>query len=488
MKVLVAHNRYRSGTPSGENRVVDTESDALTAAGHDVVRFEMRSDDISGWPLPRRATLAARVVWNQAAYRGLADTLRDCGPDVVHVHNTFPLLSPAILYACRRARVPVVLTVHNYRLSCASGDFFRDGVTCHACAQGPRVPIPAVVHGCYRGSRTATIPAALAIGAHRSGWRSLVSAYVFISAAQRDLLSGLRLPPERVFVAHNLVPRQQRCQRPPSLPAALYAGRLEEAKGVRLLMSAWDRFRAASRDAGLRLLIAGTGSLDREVAGWAATRPSVEFLGHVPGARCAELMAQARAVIVPSLWQEAFGLVVVEAMAAGTPPIASEHGSFAELITPGLDGVLVPPGDADALALVLADVAADPGRYRAYGDQARITYEERFNPDDHVNRLVEIYRFAISNPASMGLAPGDHRRPSDSVAGPLPPTRAQSLVLTSCRPHRRGLVGAALVLTEWTCALAALAILGGAASSALRHASGPLLPGDHVPLVPGEED
>jgi glycosyltransferase involved in cell wall biosynthesis len=416
MKVLVAHNRYRSGTPSGENRVVDTESDALAAAGHDVVRFEMRSDDISAWPLPRKATLAARVIWNQAAYRSLADTLREYSPDVVHVHNTFPLLSPAILYTCRRARVPVVLTVHNYRLSCASGDFFRDGMICHACTRGPRIPIPAVVHGCYRGSRTATLPAALAIGAHRSGWRSLVSAYVFISAAQRDLLSGLRLPPDRVFVAHNLVPRQQSSQRLPSLPVALYAGRLEEAKGVRLLMSAWDRFCALSPDAGLRLLIAGTGSLDREVAGWAATRSSVEVFGHVSAARCAELMAQARAVIVPSLWQEAFGLVVVEAMAAGTPPIAAEHGSFAELITPGLDGVLFAPGDAEALALVLADVAADPDRYRRYGDQARVSYEQRFNPDDHVDRLVEIYRFAISNPASMGLAGGQQRRPTDTLA------------------------------------------------------------------------
>jgi glycosyltransferase involved in cell wall biosynthesis len=416
MKVLVAHNRYRSGTPSGENRVVDAESEALAAAGHDVARFEMRSDDISAWPLSRKATLAARVIWNQTAYRNLADTLREYGPDVVHVHNTFPLLSPAILYTCRRARVPVVLTVHNYRLSCASGDFFRDGVICHACDRGPRVPIPAVVHGCYRGSRAATLPAALAIGAHRSGWRSLVSAYVFISAAQRDLLSGLRLPPDRVFVAHNLIPRQQSGQRLPSLPVALYAGRLEEAKGVRLLMSAWDRFRATSADAGLRLLIAGTGSLDREVAGWAATRPSVEVFGHVPGARCAELMAQARAVIVPSLWQEAFGLVVVEAMAAGTPPIASEHGSFPELITPGLDGVLFPPGDAEALAVVLADVAAEPGRYRSYGDQARVSYEQRFNPDDHVSRLVEIYRFAISNPASKGSAPARQRRPSDTVA------------------------------------------------------------------------
>jgi glycosyltransferase involved in cell wall biosynthesis len=413
MKVLVAHNRYRSGTPSGENRVVDQESEALAVAGHHVVRFEPRSDDIATWSLARKATLPARVVWSRAAHRDLAATLRRDRPDVVHVHNTFPLLSPAILYACHDARVPVVVTVHNYRLACARGDFFRDGVICHDCAGGP--PIPAVIHGCYRGSRAATVPAALAISAHRPAWRSLVSAYVFLSATQRDLLGVLGLSPDRVYVQHNLIPRQSMSQLP-GLPMVLYAGRLEEAKGVRLLMSAWDRFQAAASGTGLRLLIAGAGALDREVASWAATRPSVEVLGQVPGARCAELMAQARAVLVPSVWQEAFGLVVVEAMAAGTPPIACAHGSFVELIRPGVDGVLFPPGDAEALALILADVAASPARYLGYGKQARSSYEQRFNPDRHVDRLVEIYGFAIANPAWCGSVQGLQRRPSETLA------------------------------------------------------------------------
>ena len=168
---------------------------------------------------------------------------------------------------------------------------------------------------------------------------------------------------------------------------------------MRLLMAAWDRYRAISPDPGLRLVIAGSGSLEREVAAWASLRPSVQMTGHIPAAEVAELRSRARAVIVPSVWEEPFGLVVVESMAAGAPLIAAGHGSFVELVTPGIDGVLVPPGDAEALALAVADVEADPEKYENYGEQARETYERRFNPEHSLKHLLEIYSFAIAHPA-----------------------------------------------------------------------------------------
>ena len=127
MRILLVHNRYRSTAPSGENRVVDQEREALAALGHDVDLFERHSDELEQWPAWKKATLPARVVWNPASKRDLAETLRTFRPDVVHIHNTFPVLSPSVLYACRDARVPVVITLHNYKLLCASGDFYRDG-------------------------------------------------------------------------------------------------------------------------------------------------------------------------------------------------------------------------------------------------------------------------------------------------------------------------------------------------------------------------
>jgi glycosyltransferase involved in cell wall biosynthesis len=396
MRVMLVHNRYRSAMPSGENRVVDQEAEALTAAGHEVILFEKHSDEIEGWSWAKKASLPARVAWSRETHHDLKVSLRQYRPDVVHVHNTFPLLSPAVLYACRDAAVPVVATIHNYRLACASGDFFRHGTVCHDCARG--LPVPAVLHGCYRGSRLASAPAALATGVHRSAWRSLVSAYVFISASQRDLLAGFGLAQDRIFVRHNLIPRRNKPEAPRG-PTVVYAGRLDEAKGLRLLMAGWDRYHSSSNRRGLRLVVAGAGPLQDEVAAWASTRPSVEMVGQVDSGRCSELISQARAVLVPSAWEETFGLVVVEAMAVGTPSIAAGHGSFVELINPGVDGVLFRPGDPAALAVAVADVEAHPEQYEAYGEQARKTYEQRFDPDQSLKHLLEIYQFAIAHPA-----------------------------------------------------------------------------------------
>jgi glycosyltransferase involved in cell wall biosynthesis len=396
MRILLVHNRYRSGAPSGENRVVDQEGEALAALGHEVVRFGRSSDEIEQWPLAKKASLPGRSVWSRETRRDLAAVLREHRPEVVHVHNTFPLLSASVLSACRDARVPVVATIHNYRLACANGTFFRNGAVCHDCANGQ--PVPAVVHGCYRESRAATAPVALAVSLHRQAWRSLVSAYIFISASQRDLLQGVGLAPGRVFVRHNLIPRKDR-PRMARTPTVVYAGRLDEPKGVRLLMAGWDRYLSDSGEPGLNLAIAGAGPLGDEMAAWAAARASVTMKGQLSGDQCAELISRARAVVLPSAWEETFGLVAVEAMAAGVPPIAADHGSFTELITPGVDGALFSPGDPAALALAIADVERNPEQYEAYGDQARKTYEQRFDPQRSVEELLEIYRFAIGNPA-----------------------------------------------------------------------------------------
>ncbi len=171
---MVVHNRYRSSAPSGENRVVDRERAALIAVGHEVIRFERDSDEIEGWSLARKAALPGRMVWSREGYRELRAALAERRPDVVHVHNPFPLLSPAVLYACRDAGVPVVVTLHNYRIMCAGGAFLRNGAVCHDCVDGPAVQ--AVAHGCYKGSRLATSAVVVSNAAHRQAWRSMVSA------------------------------------------------------------------------------------------------------------------------------------------------------------------------------------------------------------------------------------------------------------------------------------------------------------------------
>jgi glycosyltransferase involved in cell wall biosynthesis len=397
MKVLVAHSRYRSVAPSGENRVVDAETAALTERGVQVIRFERRSDDIETWSPLRRAALPARVLWNGEVSADLARVLRRERPDVVHVHNTFPLLSPSVLYACRDEGVPVVATVHNYKLLCLSGDFFSAGSVCHRCQSG--VPVPGLVRGCYRGSRLASLPVATATIAHRRAWRELVSAYVFISDAQRRLMDGLHLDARRVFVKHNLARPALRVGTPSQRRHAVaYVGRLDAAKGVPLLMRAWDEFRARRGDDGLRLVLAGRGPLEGQVDRWAADRPSVESAGLLGAQECTRLMADCRAVVLPSAWEETFGLVVLEAMAVGTPALAAGHGSLPELVTDHVDGRLFPAGDAGRLADLLVELDDDPAAFGPLGRAARRTLARRHDPARNTDMLLAVYEFARDHP------------------------------------------------------------------------------------------
>jgi len=394
VKVVVVHNRYRSGSPGGEDRVVDQEGAALDAAGHVVERFEQLSDDIERWSPARKALVPARVVWSDSTRRSLVRLLRTSRPDIVHVHSVFPLMSPSVLYACRAEAVPVVATVHHYGLVCASGTLFRDGAVCHDCVG--RLPVAGVRHGCYRGSALATTPLAASLLAHRRAWRTMVSAWAFLSAAQRDLIAGDGFPPERLFVKHNFVDLSTGSRATPE-DIVVFAGRLTAAKGVPFLMDAWDRY-AKREESRLRLVVAGVGPLEDDVRRWAASRPSVEWRGMLDRDECASLMASARACVVPSQWEEPFGLVVAESMAAGVPPIASSRGSLSELVTDGVDGVLVPPGDASRLAEVFVDVETHPGRYQAMGEAGRRTAARRFSRRGNIEELVRIYRFAVENP------------------------------------------------------------------------------------------
>jgi glycosyltransferase involved in cell wall biosynthesis len=398
MKILLVHNRYRSTAPSGENRVVDQEHSALAALGHEVETFEGHSDEIEDWPAWKKATLPARVVWNPASKRDLGETLRRFRPDVVHVHNTFPVLSPAVIYACRDAGVPVVITLHNYKLLCASGDFYRDGAVCHDCAGGN--PAPAVLHRCYRGSALATATTVLNTRGHRRTWRGLVSAYIFISESQRRLLAGMDFDPDRSFVRYNYVPYDGPVGGPRQRQVT-YVGRLDAAKGAPLLMKGWDAYRAIAGDDALRLVVAGSGPLQDEVSAWAAERPSVELLGMMSKQEVSELIGRSRAVILPSEWEETFGLVVVESMAVGVPLLAAGHGSFPELITDGVDGALFDPGRPDALAKLLLDVDTAPDKYDEFGRNARATYESKHDTRRNIEQLLDIYRFAIGHSVSV---------------------------------------------------------------------------------------
>lgn len=392
MHVLVVHNRYSSAQPSGENNVVDQEAELLRAAGHRVEVFERRSDSIGAKSLPAKAAVPLLVPWNPSVRTELAARLRASRPDVVHVHNVFPLLSPAVIAACADADVPVVATLHNYTQVCPPGTLQRDGRPCTECVGG--TPLPAVRHGCYRGSRLATVPLAVSLVVNRRRWWSGVDRFFCISAAQRDVLVRAGMPAERLVVKHNFVPDPE-ARRSGAGEHVLYLGRLAETKGVRLLMAAWDEI-AAAGGVGVPLVIAGTGPLQDEVTTWAAGRDDVRYVGLYDPEQCRQAIARSVAVVAPSTWLEAFGLVVVEAMAAGVPMVAAGHGAFVELVEDGVTGLLHRPGEPASLASCLRRITADPARNQEMGQAGRRRYEQGFSPAVGLERLVEGYRTALA--------------------------------------------------------------------------------------------
>ncbi|MFJ5807578.1 glycosyltransferase [Streptomyces sp. NPDC093093] len=415
MHVLVVHNRYASAQPSGENKVVDQEVGLLREAGHRVEVFERRSDDIAARSLVSKAALPFLVPWNPAVRAELAARLRGERPDVVHVHNVFPLLSPAVLAACADAGVPAVATLHNYTQVCPPGTLQRDGRPCTECVGA--APLPAVRHGCYRDSRLATVPLAVSLSVNRRRWWTGVERFFCISGAQRDVLVRAGMPADRLAVKHNFVP-EPGTVRTGAGEHLLYLGRLAEAKGVRLLMAAWDEI-AAGGGVGVPLVVAGTGPLEREVAAWAAGRDDVRYVGLYDEAQCRQAIARSVAVVAPSTWLEAFGLVVVEAMAAGVPAVAAGHGAFVELVEDGVSGLLHRPGETASLAACMREVAAEPDRNREMGRAARRRYEQGFSPAVGLERLVEGYRTAIAVRSG-----GGHGAPPVGNGGPPRETRA----------------------------------------------------------------
>lgn len=387
-RVLIVHNRYQQA--GGEDAVVADEAALLTSRGHDVRQLLVDNRDI-----PQRrsvltsARLAVGTVWSRPAAEWVRTAVRDFRPDVVHFHNTFPLISPSAYYAVRAEGVAVVQTLHNYRLLCPAAIFYRDAKVCEDCL-GRAVPWPGVVHGCYRQSRPQTGVVAAMLVAHRVArtWHRAVDRYVALTEFARQRLIAGGLPADRIAVKPNFV-------YPDPGPGAhgggyaLFVGRLTPEKGIPTLLAAWGQL-----DGSIPLKIVGDGPLRGQVARAAQRHPEIEWLGPRSAAEVLALMGDALVVIVPSEWYETFGRVVIEAYAVGTPVISSRIGALAELVTHGETGLAVPPGQPGALAEAVRWARAHPVEWRSMGAAARRVFEERYTAERNYDALLAIYAAA----------------------------------------------------------------------------------------------
>lgn len=392
-RVLVVHTRYRQ--PGGEDRVFAQEVALLRGLGLDVEVFEADNAELEG---RSAAALAALTVWNGAAAREVAARVARHRSEVVHIHNTFPLLSPSVVAAARRAGAAVVQTWHNYRLGCVNGLLFRDGHPCEDCLGRP-VALSGVAHACYRDSRPASLAVAAMQLAHRGlgTYRRGVDRHIALTPTMRLILVRMGLPPEHVTVKPNFIvppaPPLSPATVPPldGAPYALFAGRLSEEKGVRVALAAW-----AHHAPGLPLLVAGGGPLEAEVRAMAARLPDVHVLGQVEHAGVLDLMREAHALVMPSLWQEPFGLTVLEAFSVGLPVVAARLGAPSALVDDGRTGRLVRPNDPADLARALRTSLADPAGWARLREQARQDYLAHYTPETNGVALLAVYRDALA--------------------------------------------------------------------------------------------
>lgn len=379
MRVLVVHNQYRSALPSGENVVVEHEIAALRTAGVDVETYVRSSDEIAEMGVGHRLLTIGAPVYGRTAVRALRDLVVRTRPDVAHLHNVYPLISPAAISAFRSMEVPVVHTVHNRRLGCVEGACMRDGKDCEQCV-GRVVPWPALAHGCYRGSRVLTTPMALGQVVHRGTWRG-VSRYLVPTEYSRHKLAAVGVPDRQITVKPNLVEdpgtamtRRQR--------TVVFTGRLEAEKGVDRLLAAWPRARLAPP---WELVVAGDGPLRPAVEAFVERHERVRYAGHLDSAGVGALLARAACAVVPSRVAESGSLAVIEALAHGVPVIASDRGALPEMIE-GAGWVF---HSDEALVFRLAALG-DLDVVRE-GAAARRVFEERFTPDRALRTLLDVY-------------------------------------------------------------------------------------------------
>ena len=380
MRVLVAHNKYRE--PGGEDVVAAAEAELLAENGHKVRRYTVENNDIVG--LGQKLSTAWNAPYSHMAKGRLAEEIRAFHPDLVHVHNFFPILTPAIYDACRDANVPVVQSLHNFRLVCPKATLFRRGRPCETCVHAS--PYHAVLHSCYRGSRLQSlVPARMvAVNRRRGTWSDKVSRFVALSAFARDKFVGAGLPADKIDVKPNFTPgavrRNTDAQNRRS--GALFVGRLSEEKGIEPLLKAW-------RDLSVPLRIAGDGPMAPMVADQAG--PHIEHLGALSPAAIEREMATAAFLVVPSLWYEMFPMVIAEAFAAGLPAIVSRLGSLAEIVEDGATGLHFNPNDTGDFAEKIQWATDHPAEMLKKGKRARLAYEQNYTASANYRQLMAIY-------------------------------------------------------------------------------------------------
>jgi glycosyltransferase involved in cell wall biosynthesis len=389
MKVLLVHNKYRTSAPSGEDIAVTNERRMLESRGVDVEIFERCNDELDDSSLAGKAAMAVNTIWSRSSRAELRKVLRKARPDIVHVHNTFALLSPSIYGACKAEGVPVVQTLHNFRFFCPSALFLRDGKPCEDCVD--RSLMQSIRHRCYRGSVGATATLAAMLSVHRAigTYSRDIDRYIVLTQFARRKVAMAGIDDHKLVVKPNFVPNP-----PPAGRGGggyvVFVGRLLQGKGAETLVAAWRHMRS------VKLKIIGDGALRPTLEAIARSENlNIEFTGTQSRSLVLEAVSNAELLIIPSEWYEGFPMVIAESFACGTPVLASRIGSLEELVDEGVTGRKFTAADSAGLASAVRTMLADEIGLRRMRASARTYFDAHLTEQANSRELMSIYADVI---------------------------------------------------------------------------------------------
>lgn len=381
MNILTVHNRYQ--IRGGEDYCYEEEQSMLRLHGHILDNYEENNDKLVNLA-PLRS--AQKTIWSQETFKLVSEKLTTHRYDLVHVHNFFPLVSPSVYYAACDSGVPVVQTLHNYRLLCPNGLFFRQGKICEDCL-GKNLPWPSVLHGCYKENRLASAAVASMLATHHllSTWIDKVDAYIALTEFARQKFIAGGLPPEKIFVKPNFVYNDLGAGLG-SGDYALYVGRLSVEKGLDILIDAWSKLSFK-----VPLKIVGDGPLQNFVKNTCQQQPNIEYLGHKPLKDVCHLMGEAKFLVFPSKWYEGMPRVILESFSKSTPVICSKLGALGEIIEHGRTGLHFTPGDSGDLANQIEWAVCHERDLVQMRQEARAEFEANYTAQANYPKLIAIY-------------------------------------------------------------------------------------------------
>jgi glycosyltransferase involved in cell wall biosynthesis len=385
MNVLIVHNDY--GGYSGEEAVVDRQERLLQEHGHRVTFYRRRSEEIGKMVLGRSRAFCSGI-YNNQSIKSIRSCLAQCNPDVIHIHNLFPLISPAILPECSAAGVPLVMSVHNYRLVCPNGLHVPKGryEICEKCCGGREYWC--LLKNC-EGNFLKSLGYAMRNVVARKArfYHDHISIYACLTDFQRRRLIREGYSEDRIAVVPNMVGIDE-LEGPADLGEYVgFVGRISPEKGIGCLLEASRRLTR------IPFKLAGDLSAMPEIEGRAAT--NVEFCGRLAYDQMYEFYKRSRFVVLPSIWFEGFPMVLVEAMSRGKAIVASRIGGVPEIVDEGLNGLLFQPGNAGDLAEKIQHLWSQPELCRQMGLAGREKAIREYSPERHYERLMVVYQSAI---------------------------------------------------------------------------------------------